>query len=77
MGGGGGRPGSALVVWIRIVAWVPLQMLRPDPTQELFNSGPFVVTPFSTWNFQFWHRDPLGGPAGFNFSDGLEVMFCP
>ena len=26
--------------------------------------------------FQFWFRDPLGGPAGFNFSDGLEVEFC-
>ena len=48
-----------------------------DFTQEPFNSGPFAVNPFSTWNFQFWYRDPLGGPAGFNFSDGLEVMFCP
>ncbi len=27
--------------------------------------------------FQFWYRDPLGGPAGFNFSDGLKVTFCP
>jgi len=52
-------------------------MLRLDFTQEPFNSGPFAVNPFSTWNFQFWYRDPLGGPAGFNFSDGLEVMFCP
>ena len=29
----------------------------------------------STWNFQFWYRDPTLG-AGFNFSDGLEVEFC-
>ena len=41
------------------------------------NSGPGRISPFSTWNFQFWYRDPLGGPAGFNFSDGLEVTFCP
>lgn len=32
---------------------------------------------FSTWNLQFWYRDPLGGFTGFNFSDGIEVTFCP
>jgi hypothetical protein len=52
-------------------------MLPIDFTMAPFNSGAFAVTPFSTWNFQFWFRDPLGGPAGFNFSDGLEVTFCP
>ena len=31
----------------------------------------------STWNFQFWYRDPAGGPLGFNASDGLTVDFCP
>ncbi|MDP6839354.1 MAG: hypothetical protein QF724_10490 [Planctomycetota bacterium] len=30
----------------------------------------------STWNFQFWYRDP-GHGAGFNLSDGLEIFFCP
>ena len=30
-----------------------------------------------TRNFQCWYRDPSGGPSGFNFSDGLEVFFCP
>ena len=29
-----------------------------------------------TWNFQFVYRDPPGGPAGFNFSDGVNVTFC-
>jgi len=48
-----------------------------DFTSPPFNSGAFAVTPFSTWNFQFWFRDPLGGPAGFNFSDALEVLVCP
>lgn len=70
---------------------MPVQRLQPllvtdvqggaslllDFTSAPFDSGPFAVPPFSTWNFQFWYRDPLGGPAGFNFSDGLEVTFCP
>ena len=51
---------------------LPLDFASPP-----FSDGPFAVSPFSTWNFQFWYRDPLGGPAGFNFSDGLEVTFCP
>jgi hypothetical protein len=31
----------------------------------------------SSWNFQFWFRDPSGGPAGFNVSDALAATFCP
>ncbi|MAF66841.1 MAG: hypothetical protein CMJ84_14445, partial [Planctomycetes bacterium] len=46
----------------------------PDPPT---GAGPGQIQPFATWNFQFWYRDPQGGPAGFNFSDGLEVTFCP
>ncbi|MCY2959630.1 MAG: zinc-dependent metalloprotease [Planctomycetota bacterium] len=30
-----------------------------------------------TWNFQLWYRNPAGGGAGFNLSDGLRVQFCP
>lgn len=31
----------------------------------------------SSWNFQFWYRDPGGpGGSGFNVSNGLEVLFC-
>ena len=29
----------------------------------------------STWNFQAWFRDPMGGGAGFNLSDALTVTF--
>ena len=50
--------------------------LQIDFTQPPFASGPFAINPLSTWSFQYWYRDPLGGPAGFNFSDGLEVTFC-
>ena len=30
-----------------------------------------------TWYFSFWFRDPTGGPAGFNFANGLRATFCP
>ena len=42
-----------------------------------FSAGGGQIAPFETWHFQFWFRDPTGGPAGFNFSDGLAVTFCP
>lgn len=31
----------------------------------------------STWNFQYWYRDPAFGGAAFNASDGLELTFTP
>ncbi len=31
----------------------------------------------STLYFQFWFRDPLGGGAASNLSDGLSLTFCP
>ena len=48
-----------------------------DFTRPPANGGLGQITPGSVWNFQFWYRDPPGGPAGFNLSDGLEVTFCP
>ena len=41
------------------------------------NAGPGMIVPGGRWNFQFWYRDPAGGPAGFNASDGLSARFCP
>lgn len=35
------------------------------------------ITPGSSWNFQFWFRDPGVGTAGYNLSDGLSITFCP
>jgi choice-of-anchor B domain-containing protein len=31
----------------------------------------------SEWNYQLWYRDQAAGGAGSNFSDGLQVRFCP
>jgi len=28
-------------------------------------------------HFQFWYRDPPGGPTGFNLTDALSITFCP
>lgn len=36
-----------------------------------------LITPGSTWRFQLWYRDPQGGPAGMNTSDGVAATFCP
>ncbi len=36
-----------------------------------------VIQAGQTWRFQFWYRDPAGGGAGFNLSNGLSVQFCP
>ncbi|MAE27831.1 MAG: hypothetical protein CMJ87_02440 [Planctomycetes bacterium] len=35
------------------------------------------ITAGSTWNFQAWYRDPAAGGAGFNLSDGFEIVFSP
>jgi hypothetical protein len=48
-----------------------------DFTQFPLSSGAHALLAGSTWNFQFYFRDPLGGPAGWNSSDALEVSFCP
>jgi photosystem II stability/assembly factor-like uncharacterized protein len=40
-------------------------------------SGSGKIEVGSTWNFQFWYRDPMGGGSAFNLSDALSVTFCP
>ena len=52
-------------------------MRQLDFTAPPANGGPGEITPASTWNFQWWHRDPMGGGALFNLSDGLAVTFAP
>ena len=48
-----------------------------DFSQAPAGSGPHQLFPGDTSNFQFYFRDPLGGPAGWNYSDALSVSFCP
>ena len=38
---------------------------------------PGQISPGETWHFSFWYRNPSGGPAGYNFADGLRASFCP
>jgi glucose/arabinose dehydrogenase len=52
--------------------------IRPvDYTVPPMNGGDGQITPGSTWNFQFWYRDPMGGGAAFNTSDARSILFCP
>jgi len=39
------------------------------------SAGPFPVSPGETWRYQAWYRDSV--QAGFDFSNGLEVIYCP
>jgi hypothetical protein len=35
------------------------------------------ILPGSSWNFQFWYRDPAGGGANFNLSNASRIDFQP
>ncbi|MFT5150913.1 MAG: glucose/arabinose dehydrogenase [Planctomycetota bacterium] len=49
-----------------------------DFTTGVTGSGPGQIIPGSTWNFQYWFRDPGGpGGTGYNLSNGLSALFCP
>jgi len=54
-----------------------LAMQFTDLTKGPMASGPGEITPGSTWNFQYWYRDPSGPTySGFNFTDALRIHFC-
>jgi len=49
-----------------------------DFTVPPAGGGPAQIHPGSTWNFQYWYRDPAGpGGTGTNLSDGLSMTFTP
>lgn len=55
-----------------------------DPAGQVDLSVDFTSLPAqgaiiagSTWNFQFWFRDPLPAGSGFNLSDAIGASFCP
>jgi hypothetical protein len=50
---------------------------RADLTRPPASSGPGMITPGSTWNFQFWFRDRINGTSTTNLTDAIEVEFCP
>ncbi len=67
----------------RLLPLVQTDAFGAAAKQVDFNSPPAgggagQINAGSTWNFQFWFRDPMGpGGNGFNLSDGLSVSFCP
>ncbi|MGK0216991.1 MAG: glucose/arabinose dehydrogenase [Planctomycetota bacterium] len=49
-----------------------------DFTAPPASGGNGLITSGSTYYFQYWYRDPSGpGGTGFNFSNGLQALFCP
>ena len=44
-------------------------------------SAPFqatgTITAGTSWNFQYWYRDPVGVVSSHNLSDALSITFCP
>jgi hypothetical protein len=53
--------------------------LGPGIANYACNAAPSgCLTPFSTWNFQAWYRDPTGPcGTGFNTSNALAIIFTP
>jgi hypothetical protein len=40
-------------------------------------TGLGAISAGQTWNWSFWYRDPGFGGSSFNFSDAVQVTFCP
>jgi hypothetical protein len=40
-------------------------------------AGPNAINAGSSWNFQFFYRDPPAGVATYNATNGAHVTFCP
>lgn len=60
---------------------LPPVMTGHDHTAQLkldFKSLPAAgqITCGTSWNFQFWFRDPTAGGAGSNLSDAVRITFC-
>jgi hypothetical protein len=48
-----------------------------DLTHFPFSGSAQSILPGSTWNFQYWYRDPAGSQSTYNFSDACHVVFAP
>jgi choice-of-anchor B domain-containing protein len=49
--------------------------LSVDVTQLPQPNGPIFIQAGSTWNFQCWHRDAVGGTPTSNFTEGYSITF--
>jgi hypothetical protein len=49
-------------------AYFPLDFTDPNTSAQVITGG-------STWNFQFWHRDAVGGVATSNMTNAVSVQF--
>ena len=72
---------GSLGIW-RLNPAQPLDMFGDigrdlDFTVPPAGAGGGKTAPGDTICFQFWHRDPAAGGAGFNLSSGLQATFCP
>jgi len=61
--------GSVVRIW-------PPAFAAGNVAAKTIDPAAFGLTP-GTWNFQCWFRDPAGMGAGFNLSDGLELVLVP
>jgi len=48
-----------------------------DNTHPAIAGSPSPIVAGGTMNFQYWHRDPMGGGTGFNLSDAISILFTP
>lgn len=48
-----------------------------DLQSEALSTGAGAIAPGSTWNFQYWYRDPAAPPAQFNLSSAIQVVIAP
>lgn len=48
-----------------------------DLTKFPFSSGSGQVLPGSNRNFQYWNRDPVVPPKGYNLSNAVQIVLGP
>lgn len=48
-----------------------------DRTHAPFAGGAHGIPPGSSWNFQYWYRDPAGSLTTFSYSHAWNIVFAP
>jgi len=57
--------------------WPPAKADALGIVTKSVDYGTASVAPGWTRHFQCWYRDPNGGPADFNLTEGLSIKFLP